>query len=252
MFMLILLSSKRERARSRNRGWEKERNWERESKTERKRDRLRAKYSHYSTGSQIQKIRERKNWNKQTQSKGWRVILKKMAKRLCERNTYKSLLFNKTREKQVCDRAKEQFEKWTVIYLFARKQGPYCSEKVKKRGVIMANIQVWGIETLHTTDWLMCVCRADMGNVIVAFISRSGLPPYSKKAIQGHFVLLTMRVAVTCQCWCVSLHVSAWSLQYMPLHSFADVEKAYAVKLLAYFDLLVLSCDRDHSDLLGV
>lgn len=52
------------------------------------------------------------------------------------------------------------------------------------------NIQVWDMMILHTTDWLMCMCRADMGNVIVA-LNRL------QKAIQGHFVLLTVRVAVT-------------------------------------------------------
>lgn len=39
----------------------------------------------------------------------------------------------------------------------------------------MTNIQVWDMETLHTTDWLMCVCQADMSNATVAFISCSRL-----------------------------------------------------------------------------
>lgn len=43
------------------------------------------------------------------------------------------------------------------------------------------DIQVWDTETLHTTDWLKCVCRADIGNVIAAFISCNRVPSYSKK-----------------------------------------------------------------------
>lgn len=58
-----------------------------------------------------------------------------------------------------------------------------------------------GRVTLHATDWLMVVCHADTGNVIVAFISSNCLPFHFKKKndIQGQIALLTMRVAVTFQ-----------------------------------------------------
>lgn len=82
------------------------------------------------------------------------------------------------------------------IFLSASQQN---RGKTSDRAKNVTNSQVQDMETLRTTDWLMCVCRADMGNVIVAFISYNRLPSYFKKAIQGHFMLLKVRVAVTCQ-----------------------------------------------------
>lgn len=66
---------------------------------------------------------------------------------------------------------------------------------------VMIAIQVRDMKISHTNGWLMCMCRPDMGNVIVAFV---GCNTLLQKAIRGHFVLLTVRAAVTYQ----SLHVN--------------------------------------------
>lgn len=187
----------------------KKRNWERESKRERERE-TDLEPNILSIGLVLRFRRTGRERLRQTVCKGWRELFKNVKEVVwkkhiilpaSQRNKGKTGLWQSLKS-EIEPRSNLSNEKGSF---FARKPGTDCSEIVKERGVVMMNIQVWGTETLHTTDWLMCMCRADMGNVIVAFISCNGLPSYSKKAIQGHFVLLTMRVAVTCQPACERL-----------------------------------------------
>lgn len=88
-----------------------------------------------------------------------------------------------------------------------KKVGKERKEKQKK---ITKYIQVEDMKLLHTTDWLMCACRADIVNMTVVFVSGNRL---LYKHIQGHSMLLIVRTAVTYRYNCARMHVILPTIQ---------------------------------------